>query len=142
MNNVVFAIFDTIGYDYEKSLWNNSDRDYVLEQIKKDGTLLKYVKKEFKNDEEIVLAAIKQNPSAIKYANARFRKEKDLFLKIVSANGLAYIYNKKFKDDEDIIEAAVRQNGEVIKYVKKVDKNLALIAITQNAKAFEYLQVK
>lgn len=48
-----------------------NDRDFILQAVKKNGLVLKYVAPE-KKDREIILAAIKENPKAIAFVPERF----------------------------------------------------------------------
>ena len=44
---------------------NSDNREYVLEAVSKQGSLLDFADEMFKDDKEIVLAAVHNNPEAL-----------------------------------------------------------------------------
>ena len=64
-----------------KSQWK--DKDFVLEQVKKNGLAFYYASKEFKNDKEIVLAAVKKNGDAIRYASKELINNTEILLEAI-----------------------------------------------------------
>ena len=52
-----------------------SDRDIVMEAIKKDGYLLMILSDEFKNDKEIVLECVRLNEYLICFASETLQKQ-------------------------------------------------------------------
>ena len=55
---------------------NAHDRQYVLENVSKEGGLLDYAGEEMKDDREIALAAIHNNPEALEYVSDRLKADR------------------------------------------------------------------
>jgi hypothetical protein len=54
---------------------NWANKEFVLEQVKKDGLALKYGSKELKNDIDVVLEAVKQNGYALYHASKELQND-------------------------------------------------------------------
>ena len=57
----------------------SDDKDYVLEMVNKQGSLLDFASDRLKNDKEVVMAAIKQNGNALEFASSELKMIKKLF---------------------------------------------------------------
>lgn len=89
--------------------WSN--REWVIEKLKKDGNNLEYACEEFKNDKEIVLLALKVNPDAIQFVSQSFKIDKEFFILGVKQNAFLLCYASEiFKNDREIVIAAIRRN--------------------------------
>jgi len=53
-------------------------RQVVLEAVKQNGDVLKFVGYKLRNDREVVLAAVQQDWTSIQYASSELRKDSDL----------------------------------------------------------------
>lgn len=63
---------------------NSSNRDYVLENVSKQGSLLEFADDSLKDDNEIVLEAIKNNPEALEFASDRLKGDREVVFNSVS----------------------------------------------------------
>ena len=66
---------------------NAHDRQYVLENVSKEGGLLDYAGEEMKDDREIALAAIHNNPEALEYVSDRLKADREIVYDSVSEVG-------------------------------------------------------
>ena len=107
-------------------------RNVILEDVRKDGWLLKDVDKKFKSDREIVLAAVSQEGCALEFACKKFKSDREIVLAAVSQDGGAIEHaDKEFKSDREIVLEAVRSNGWSIMHVDskfKSDREIVFIA--------------
>jgi len=92
--------------DYQKipkEFW--SDKDFVLEAVKKQGSSIDYADASLKNDKEIVISAIKQDSFAIDYIGDDIKKDKDVLLEIIAQKGADSIklIDEKYKSDKEVI---------------------------------------
>ena len=65
--------------DYKKipkEFW--SDKDFVLEAVKKKGLALQFAHESLKKDKSIVLEAVKQNGFALEFADESLKKDPDI----------------------------------------------------------------
>lgn len=64
---------------------NNCDnREYVIEAVKVQGSLLEFASEELRNDKEIVLTAIQSNPEALEFASDNLKSDRDVVFESVS----------------------------------------------------------
>jgi hypothetical protein len=105
-----------------------------LENVKRDGLYLKYVKNQ---DKKICLAAVNQNGWALQYVKDQ---DKDICLAAVNQYGLALEFVKD--QDKEICLAAVNQNGYALQYVKNQDKDICLAAFKKNEYSLMYVNNK
>lgn len=92
--------------DYKKipkEFW--SDKDFVLEAVKKQGSSINYADPTLKNNKEIVISAIKQDSFAIDYIGEDIKKDRDVLLEIIAQKGIDSIklLDDKYKNDKEII---------------------------------------
>ena len=86
-----------------KEFW--SDKDFVLEAVKKNGSNIDYADLILKNNKEIVISAIKQDSFAIDYIGEEIKKDKDVLLEIIAQKGADSIklLDEKYKSDKEVI---------------------------------------
>ena len=92
--------------DYQKipkEFWSN--KDFVLEAVKKQGAAINYADPALKNNKEIVISAIKQDSFAIDYIGEEIKKDKDVLLEIIAQKGVDSIklIDEKYKSDKEVI---------------------------------------
>ena len=73
---------------------NSNNRDYVLDAVSKQGSLLDFADDSFKDDKEIVLTAIHNNPEALEFASDRLKADREVVYDSVSKVGWTYCYAK------------------------------------------------
>ena len=66
---------------------NCNDRDYVLNAVSNQGSLLDFAAEKFKDDREIVLAAVNNNPEALEFASDRLKCDREIVYNSVSKVG-------------------------------------------------------
>ncbi|MGB2631114.1 MAG: diphthine--ammonia ligase, partial [Candidatus Omnitrophota bacterium] len=149
----------------DRSLWEN--RDFVLAQVKKDGSALECAAEPLKSDKEIVLTAVKQNRWALRYAHGSLREDrevvlagvrrhgwdlasadeslwsdKEFILSVLIENGEAFRFaDGSLKKDRDFVLAAVRVNGWALKYADgalRKDREIVLAAVKGNGAALQF----
>ncbi len=74
---------------------NAHDRQYVLENVSKEGGLLDYAGEEMKDDREIALVAVHNNPEALEYVSDRLKADREIVYDSVSEVGWTYCYAKR-----------------------------------------------
>lgn len=112
------------------------DRDFILEAVKLNPHILKYVSEAFKSDREIVLEAIKYEGSALEYASAFLQADKKLVLEAIKFDGCAIKFaSTSLQDDKEVVLAAVKSNGSALYYANKrftSDRKIVLQAVKDN----------
>lgn len=63
---------------------NKDNREYVLDAVSKQGSLLDFASESLKDDKEIALAAIKNNPEALEFASDRLKGDREVVFSSVS----------------------------------------------------------
>ena len=112
------------------------DKDFVLNQVRKDGLLLEHVSSSLRDDEEVVTAAVQQNPHALMWASERLQGDKDIVRVAVQKDAKALAWAiEKVRDDKDTVMMAVQQKKLIaLKFASKrlkeedVDVRNAIIA--------------
>ena len=74
---------------------NANNREYVMENVKKEGVLLEFASDELRDDKEVVLEAIYNNPEALEFASERLKGDRDVVYNSVSKVGWTYCYAKE-----------------------------------------------
>ena len=73
-----------------------TDKAFVLEQVKQDGSALQYAALELQSDREVVLAAVRQHGWAFVYASEQLLTDREVVLEAVQQNSSAL----QFASDE------------------------------------------
>ena len=55
---------------------NANNREYVIENVKKEGALLEFASDELRDDKEVVLEAIYNNPEALEFASEKLKGDR------------------------------------------------------------------
>ena len=63
---------------------NYNNREYVLNAVSKQGSLLDFADEKLRDDKEIVLAAIENNPEALEFASDRLKTDREVVYSSVS----------------------------------------------------------
>ncbi len=63
---------------------NSSNREYVLNAVRKNGKLLDLADEKFKDDEEIAKIAVDNNPEALEFVSDRLKGNRDIVYNSVS----------------------------------------------------------
>ena len=122
------------------SLW--SDKEVVLEAVKKTGYMLVFASTALRKDKEVVLAAVKKTGHALQYASAALRADKEVVLEAVKQDVYALQYASVELQSaphmqllaatrEDEIEAIVRASREEALGVQEEVANALIFKSTQ-----------
>lgn len=65
----------------------NSDKEYVLGQVRQQGKILDLASEDFKKDKEVVLEAVKNDPEALEFASIELKGDKEIVLESVKRWG-------------------------------------------------------
>jgi hypothetical protein len=113
-----------------------------INELKKNGYLLKDLSEEQKNTKEIVIAAVMQNGFALQYASEEMKADKEIVLIAMQSRSNAIKFAApKFLSDEKFILEAVQLDGCLLELVSdslKNNKKIVLAACNQNGSSLEY----
>lgn len=134
---VRFALFSTefVEAFYYASKRLRSNKDLVLDVIKKDGSQLNYASAALQDDEDVVLLAITGRGSHLSFASSRI-KNMEKFAKIAVADdgyNLKYV-SSRLQDDKELVSTAVAINGCGLRYASarmQKDADIVLLASKQ-----------
>ena len=101
---------------YEKLMPDNkiiTDREEMLEAVKKDGWALQYASDSIKADREVVLEALKESfGNALEYASDTLKADREVVLEAVRSDGWALENaSDSFQEDREVVIEAVRSGG-------------------------------
>ena len=98
---------------------NAHDRQYVLENVSKEGGLLDYAGEEMKDDREIALAAIHNNPEALEYVSDRLKADREIVYDSVSEVGWTYCYAKEnLLNDKELLHTKIIRDADKLDIFK------------------------
>jgi len=123
--------------------WTNKVQ--VLDQVNKEGTLLRKASKALKQDKDVIKVSVLNNSDAFRKVDADYKsilaKDKPFFLEILKKNGLLLEYaSDELQSDVDIVSTAITNNGLSIRYADNFihDPSIVFMAISQNGMALEF----
>lgn len=112
------------------------DKEIVFHSVNHNGLILEHALA-FQDDMEIILSAVKQNGLALRYSSLVLKSDRQITLEAVRQNGLALQYSSLTHDREIVFEA-VTQNGDALQYAHSSfvnDKELISASIRQEQKS-------
>ncbi|EFC41328.1 predicted protein [Naegleria gruberi] len=148
------------------------DREFLMEMLEINGSLLEYAPSEFQDDEEMVLQALKSDGGSIDFVSTRLKNDRDFLLKakkqtnlyvnllsraIVNDEFLLESLESPFVDDvyEEIEARGLRDNYDFMKeaikrvysYTELPDnfkalKEMSLLAISVDGRELKYVHHK
>lgn len=90
-----------------KLKFHTEKKKQVLMAVATDGTLLRFVEPEFKNDFDVVWTAVNQNGLALQYASSRLKSDRFIVNESVKQFADSIMYAGKFlKHDSGVIDIA------------------------------------
>ena len=112
-----------------------TNRNLILEQVKKDWKMLQCASEELKNDKQLVLTAVKRYGWALQYASEELKDDKEVVLAAVQQSGQALRFaGPELKNDREIVLAAVKVDGMALGSASpelQRDKEIALATVKQ-----------
>ena len=123
--------------------WWKRDEEIVRAVLRRYGTDLKFVSRQFRSNREIVQIAMNQNPSALQFASEHLRDDNELVLEAVRRGGVALEFaSSRLRDDKDLVLEAVRKSGMALEFASsrlRADREVADTAARQSASAFHHV---
>jgi len=123
--------------------WTNKTQ--VLEQVNKEGTLLRKASKALQQDKDVIKVALLNNSGSFRKIDTDYKsvlvKDKPFFIDILKENGLLLEYaSDELRSDLDIVSIAITNNGLSIRYADNFmnDPSIVFMAISQNGMALEF----
>jgi len=118
------------------------DRDFVLNEIRKNGAALECAADSLKKDREVVLNAVKQYRWALRYADESLRKDPEIVLAAKREHGWALdAVHPSLWRDKDFVLKIVKENGNAFRFADdslKRDKDFVLKIVKENGWALRY----
>eukprot|EP00971_Amphidinium_carterae_P008325 164232-Amphidinium_carterae.1 len=92
-------------------------RESVLEEVRKNPSLLVWASEEHKDDRDIIMAAVLQDGHALEKASVARRNDHDIVLAAVQQNGCALRWaSEACRADRRIVLAAVEQEERALQF--------------------------
>lgn len=120
------------------------NKEFILDIVKSNGWIIRYLNDRWKNDRDVVLASAKTGRCPIlPYIHSKFSVDKEIALAIVTRRGwdLEHL-NQNMKEDKDIAMAGVKNDGMAVKYLDQCmreDKEIMLAAIENDGLALQFV---
>mmetsp|Transcript_68163 Transcript_68163/g.142426 ORF Transcript_68163/g.142426 Transcript_68163/m.142426 type:complete len:372 (-) Transcript_68163:206-1321(-) len=119
-----------------------ADRDIVLAAVRQNGAALESASRELKADKEIVLEAMMTSDLALGFACPALKSDKDFMLEVVRLDGWALkCASQRLRSDKDLAIRAVRQDGLALRFASeglRADREVVLEAVTQHGFALKF----
>lgn len=97
------------------------DAEIMMELIKCDGSMLKYMDHTLSGNRELVLEAVKSNGRALRYASDRWRDDRKIVIEAVKNDGRALEYvSTELKGDREVVMTSIKSNGVALNYANSV----------------------
>ena len=91
--------------------WSNKQE--VLEQVKKQGFFLKNASDKLKDDYDVVLAAVKEDGKSLQFASDRLKNDFNIVLAAVKEDGLSIQYAPDLSNNQDIVIEAILEDSNI-----------------------------
>ena len=124
-----------------------NDHEGVLKAVMQNGSYLKFVAVEFRNNREIVLSAVKNFRSAfygvaLESASEEFKNDREIVLEAVKSIGLSLEFaSKELRNDREIVLEAVKNYGNSLEFASdelRNDSEIVLNALESNKFALKF----
>ena len=119
-----------------------TNKNEILEAVKKNGRALKFASEELRNDKEVVLKAVENDRWALEFASERLRNDKEVVLTAVENDGYALKFaSEELKNDKEVVIKAVENYGFALEYASEElrnDKEVVIKAVESRGYALQY----
>ncbi|EFC43556.1 predicted protein [Naegleria gruberi] len=117
-----------------------SDREFVLEIVKKQGLALQYVHPSLQSDKVIVKEALASIEESFMYASSALREDTGFIVELVKEGYPSVLEYAAIDVDRDMAMSLIKINGHCLKYLQRLypDEEMEKEAVKQNGFAFEY----
>jgi hypothetical protein len=144
------------GFFRDECIYNNliklipfpiNDHESVLKAVMQNGSYLKFVAIEFRNNREIVLSAVKNFRSAfygvaLESATEDLKNDREIVLEAVKGIGLSLEFaSEKLRNDREIVLEAVKNYGNSLEFASdelRNDSEIVLNALESNKYALKF----
>lgn len=132
-----------------KTIQNFNEKDYILEEVAKNGLILNKASEVLKNDKEVVLMAVQNQGRALCAASKTLKNAKEIVLIAIQndANALSCA-SEKLKDNEEVVLSAIQQRISTLQYASHrlqeklktyiENKQLILSMVQKNGQELQY----
>lgn len=131
-----YCDFSNIPYDLM------SDREFVLEAVKKNPNSFAHASEEIRNDRDIVMTAVSGAGYTLEYVSEELRNDRDVVIAAVKRHGFVLKYaSRELRNDCEIVKAAVNERWESLEYASEElrnDRDIVLDALNDNGSALEF----
>lgn len=127
--------------NYDFSPEEKNDYEIVMENVKKDGTWIKFATKKYQMNTDIVIAAINQNSNAAHLLSLDVLSKPEVMKKVLPYDGDLIRFSGKLKYDKEYALLAVKNRGSSYQYLPdclKNDKDIICEAIQSDPDSFIY----
>jgi hypothetical protein len=130
-------------FKYVKNSGRNFEDPQILDLIKKNPGIFKFLTEKQKHDREFVLEAVRRNGQALQFALEIHKDDPQFVLEAVRRNGQALQFaSETHQNNREIVLEAVRQNGQALQFASETHQNnleIVLEAVRQNAEVYTNL---
>lgn len=156
--NLVMTAVDNYGnaLEYASDELRN-DKDVVITAVRNNGDALQYASEELQNDKDVAMTALLTSPIAFGYISEMLRSDKEIILHALAQkymdpfgeviNDLDFSISENIpenlKSEKDFVLQMVNVNGMALGCVSdelKVDKDVVMLALKNNGKAYAHFE--
>ncbi|MDO4485532.1 MAG: DUF4116 domain-containing protein [Bacillota bacterium] len=93
-------------------------KDMALKLMEKDGSMFKYLPKEFRNDKDILYEAIRNCPEAFRYASPEIKTDRGFAISVISADYDYFVQyaSPEIRNDKKLAELYASLHGDYIQH--------------------------
>jgi hypothetical protein len=141
-DQILWRVLSDVGVDFVSLVRRPREQAEWLQQVKQDGTLLKFAPASIQADREIVYAAVSQVGLALQYAASELRADREIVLASVQQWGNALRYATGGLDmDMEVVCAAVRKDGFALRHASeelRALREVVMIAVQSDGFALPF----
>jgi hypothetical protein len=119
-----------------------SNKKFILEAVKNDGTALSGASDNLKSDRDVVMEAIKESGWALEYASDELKNDQEIVLNAVKNIGRALAFvSDKLKNNRLVVTEAVKNQGYALENASdklRNDREIVLEAINEDKDALDF----
>jgi len=130
-----------IGFWHDLPTDLHTDREVVLEAVRRETYALEFVGEELRADREFMLEVVRHDGLAFQFASEALRSDRDFALEAVVKIGWALRFaTDTLRSDREVVLEAVRSYGGALRFASadlRADKDVVVEAVRQDGLAFE-----
>lgn len=111
------------------------DDSFMMEAIEVNPTALSGASERIQSNREVVLQVVKRKGNCISYASEELKKDKEVVAEAIRQSAFAIVQiSRDLQDDREFMLAMTRQNGDILQYLNKEYKeDPQFIALAQQS---------